>query len=144
MYGIPSHHQPLSCVFHTRVIVHYPKWCIQNISVIFIDMVECNIVYLQSTEEMGISLDFWLYSKYFMALRVIWQYMDRSVTNKILYGPKLLRSIYYLFGDGPVHILPYDPKWHELFVLLYFLSKIIMQGPFRNRIENEAVHSRSI
>ena len=25
-----------------------------------------------------------------MALRVIWQYMDRSVTNKILYGPKLL------------------------------------------------------
>jgi hypothetical protein len=25
-----------------------------------------------------------------MALRVIWQYMDRSVTKKILYGPKLL------------------------------------------------------
>ena len=23
-----------------------------------------------------------------MALRVIWQYMDRSVTKKILYGPK--------------------------------------------------------
>jgi hypothetical protein len=102
MYGIPSHHQPLSCVFHTRVIVHYPKWCIQNISVIFIDMVECNIVYLQSTEEMGISLDFWLYSKYFMALRVIWQYMDRSVTNKILYGPKLLSPF-------PVHITLYWP-----------------------------------
>jgi len=28
-----------------------------------------------------------------MALRVIWQYMDRSVTQKILYGPKLLRVI---------------------------------------------------
>jgi len=28
-----------------------------------------------------------------MALRVIWQYMDRSVTKKILYGPKLLRQI---------------------------------------------------
>ena len=47
-----------------------------------------------------------------MALRVIWQYryVDRSVTKKILYRPKLLRSIYYFFGDGPVHILPYDPK----------------------------------
>jgi hypothetical protein len=31
------------------------------------------------------------------------------------------------FGDVPVHILPYDPKWHELFAKLYFLSKIIMQ-----------------
>ena len=38
-----------------------------------------------------------------MALRVIWQYMDRSVTQKVLYGPNF-------FGDGPVHILPYDPK----------------------------------
>ena len=26
----------------------------------------------------------------------------------------------------------YDPKWHELFAILYFLSKIIMQAPFRN------------
>ena len=28
-----------------------------------------------------------------IALMVIWKYMDRSVTKKILYGPKLLRSI---------------------------------------------------
>jgi hypothetical protein len=28
-----------------------------------------------------------------MSLRVIWQYMDRSVTKKILYGPQKLRSI---------------------------------------------------
>ena len=67
-----------------------------------------------------------------MALRVIWQYMDWSVTKKILYGPKLLRSIYYFFGDGPVHILQYDPKRHELFAILYFLSKIIMQVPGRS------------
>ena len=60
-----------------------------------------------------------------MALRVIWQYMDRSVTKQIIYGPKF-------FGDGPVHILPYDPKWHELFAILYFLSKIIMQVPGRS------------
>jgi hypothetical protein len=70
-----------------------------------------------------------------MTLRVIWQYMDRSVTKKILYGPKLLRSIWYFFGDGPVHILPYDPKWHELFAILYFLSKI-MQVPGRSIYEN--------
>ena len=24
-------------------------------------------------------------------------------------------------GDGPVHILPYDPKWHELFAIYYTL-----------------------
>ena len=55
-----------------------------------------------------------------------------------VYGPKLM-AVY-----GPVHILPYDPQCHELFAILYFLSKIIMQVPFRNRIENEAVQSRSI
>ena len=44
-----------------------------------------------------------------MALRVIWQYMDRSVTQKIL--------------DGPVHILPYDPQCHELFAI-YTTSEI--------------------
>ena len=43
-----------------------------------------------------------------MALRVIWQYMDRSVTKKIVYGPK-----------------------RELFAILYFLSKIIRQVPGR-------------
>ena len=37
--------------------------------------------------------------------------------TKILYGPQKLRSIYYLFGDGPVHILPYDPQCHELFAI---------------------------
>jgi hypothetical protein len=36
---------------------------------------------------------------------------------------------------GPVHILSYDPKWHELFAILYFLSKI-MQVPGRSIYEN--------
>jgi hypothetical protein len=40
-----------------------------------------------------------------------------SVTKTILYGPKL------------------DPKWHELFAILYFLSKI-MQVPGRSIYEN--------
>ena len=35
--------------------------------------------------------------------------------KKILYGPQKHRSIYYFFGNGPVHILPYDPQCHELF-----------------------------
>ena len=35
------------------------------------------------------------------------------------------------FGDGLVHILPYDPKWHDLFAILYLLSKI-MQVPGRS------------
>ena len=33
-----------------------------------------------------------------MSLRVIWQYMDRSVTQKVLYGPQKLRSF------GPYNI----------------------------------------
>ena len=51
-----------------------------------------------------------------MSLRVIWQYMDLSVTTKILYGPQKLR---YFFGDGPVHILPYDPQCSAMNYLLY-------------------------
>ena len=61
-----------------------------------------------------------------MALRVIWQYMDRSVPPKLLYGPQKLRSIYYLFGDGPVHILPYDPQCHELFAIYPYISECIV------------------
>ena len=48
--------------------------------------------------------------------------MDRSVTKKILYGPQKLRSIYYFFDEGPVHILPYDPQFHELFAIYFKLS----------------------
>ena len=44
-----------------------------------------------------------------MSLRVIWQYMDRSVTKQFLYGP---------------HILPYDSQCHELFAFNF--SKYIM------------------
>jgi methionine aminopeptidase len=79
-----------------------------------------------------------------MSLRVIWQYMDRSVTKKILYGPQL-RSIsaalaktnrenknvkcnivkylplfhhFKAIYQFPKHnILPYDPQCHELFAI---------------------------
>jgi hypothetical protein len=45
-----------------------------------------------------------------MALRAIWQFIDRDVTHKILY---------YFVGDRLVHKLPFGPKCNELFVILY-------------------------
>ena len=48
-----------------------------------------------------------------MALRVIWQYMDRSVTKKIVYGPKLKhflvtdRSIYCHMTRSDMNYLLY-------------------------------------
>jgi hypothetical protein len=38
-----------------------------------------------------------------MALRVIWQYMDRSVTKKILYGPQLKNIIWTEASE--IHII---------------------------------------
>ena len=36
-----------------------------------------------------------------------------------VYGPVRhpKNIILYFFGDGPVHILPYDPQCHELFAI---------------------------
>ena len=44
--------------------------------------------------------------------------MVRDVTHNIVYGPK--RS------DRPVHKLPFDPKCHELFVIVYLKPKIVI------------------
>ena len=46
--------------------------------------------------------------------------------QQIVHGTEGHMAVY-----GPVYILPYDPKWHELFAILYFLSKI-MQVPGRS------------
>jgi hypothetical protein len=56
-----------------------------------------------------------------MALRAIWQFMDRDVTHKILY---------YFVGDRPVHKLPFCPKCHELFVILYSRLANLSDGMF--------------
>jgi hypothetical protein len=37
----------------------------------------------------------------------------------IIWTEAKLRSIYYFVGDRPVHKLPFGPKCHELFVILY-------------------------
>jgi hypothetical protein len=39
--------------------------------------------------------------------------------QNIIWNEAKLRSIYYFVGDRPVHKLPFDPKCHELFVILY-------------------------
>ena len=49
-----------------------------------------------------------------MALRAIWQFMDRDVTHKILYGPKLAFGL----------------KCHELFVILYSLQANLSDDMF--------------
>jgi hypothetical protein len=47
--------------------------------------------------------------------------MDRSTTPKILYEPQRRPyAVHIIFwGDRPVHKLPFGPKSHELFVILY-------------------------
>jgi hypothetical protein len=78
-----------------------------------------------------------------MALRAIWQFMDRDVTHKILYGPKL-RSIYYFVGDRPVHKLPLGPKCHELFVISYSIHAICQTTCFCyciSKTKNEFGHN---
>jgi hypothetical protein len=47
---------------------------------------------------------------------LIWYSTITDIYSKRYYMDKL-RSIYYFFGDGPVHILPYDPQCHELFAI---------------------------
>jgi hypothetical protein len=39
--------------------------------------------------------------------------------QNIIWTEAKLRSIYYYMDDRPVHKLPFGPKCHELFVILY-------------------------
>ena len=39
--------------------------------------------------------------------------------QNIIWTEANLRSIYYFVGDRSVHKLPFGPKCHELFVILY-------------------------
>ena len=39
--------------------------------------------------------------------------------QNIIWTEAKLRSIYYFVGDRSVHKLPFGPKCHELFVILY-------------------------
>jgi hypothetical protein len=39
--------------------------------------------------------------------------------QNIIWTEAKLRSIYYFVGNRPVHKLPFGPKCHELFIILY-------------------------
>ena len=39
-------------------------------------------------------------------------------------------SIYYFVGDRPVHKLPFGPKCHELFVIIYSILANLSDGMF--------------
>ena len=39
--------------------------------------------------------------------------------QNIIWTEPKLRPIYYFVGDRPVHKLPFGPKCHELFAILY-------------------------
>ena len=44
----------------------------------------------------------------------------------------------YFFGDGPVHILPYDPQCHELFAIYIFFYVSCLAGVFAKNTSREA------
>jgi hypothetical protein len=51
--------------------------------------------------------------------------------QNIIWTEAKLRSIYYCVGDRPVHKLPFGPKCHELFVILYsILANLIRRHVF--------------
>jgi hypothetical protein len=57
-----------------------------------------------------------------MALRAIWHCMDQY---NIIWTEARQRSIYYFVCDLPVHKLPFVPKCHEIFSILYsILAKL--------------------
>ena len=49
---------------------------------------------------------------------IIW---TEAKPQNIIWTEAKLRSIYYFVGDRPVHKLPFGPKCHELFVILYLI-----------------------
>jgi hypothetical protein len=66
-----------------------------------------------------------------------------------VYGP-VRHQKNIIWTEASVHIIFFychmtrSEMNYIVFAILHLLSKIIMQVPFQNRIENEAVQSRSI
>jgi len=50
--------------------------------------------------------------------------------QNIIWTEAKLRSIYYFVGDRPVHKLPFGPKCHELFVILYSIHANLSDDMF--------------
>jgi len=43
--------------------------------------------------------------------------------QNVIWTDAKLRSIYYFVSDRPVHKMPFGPKCHELFVILYSVTQ---------------------
>jgi hypothetical protein len=50
--------------------------------------------------------------------------------QNIIWIEAKLRSIYYFVGGRPVHKLPFGPKCHELFVILYSILANLLDDMF--------------
>ena len=50
--------------------------------------------------------------------------------QNIIWTEAKLRSIYYFVGDRPVHKLPFGPKCHELFAILYSIHANLSNDTF--------------
>jgi hypothetical protein len=57
-------------------------------------------------------------------------YGPRCYSQNIIWTEAKLRSIYYFVGDRPVHKLPFGPKCHELFVILYLIHANLSDDMF--------------
>jgi hypothetical protein len=51
-------------------------------------------------------------------------YGPRCHPQNIIWTEAKVRSIYYFVGERPVHKLPFGPKCHELFAILYSIHAI--------------------
>ena len=71
-----------------------------------------------------------------MALRVIWQYIDRSVTKKLLYGTK--RGPYNIFGGrtGPYTAIWPEVTWTICYIILFELVSLIIFCFFWDTIDH--------
>ena len=50
--------------------------------------------------------------------------------QNIIWTEAKLRSIYYFVGDRPLHKLPFGPKCHELFAILYSIHANLSEDMF--------------
>ena len=59
-----------------------------------------------------------------------WQFMDRDVTHKVVYGPKRSWGPYNILWVTDRSILPFGPKCHALFVILYSIHANLSDDMF--------------
>ena len=70
--------------------------------------------------------------------------------QNMLWAEAKQRSIYYFVGDRPVHKLPFGPKCHELFVILYSIHANLSDDMFffivylRQRTSSDKIRKKTL